>query len=89
MTDKNRKILNRINEYADKVLDGIDPQKTQISYQLEKLKPIMEEIAKEEGRSVEDIFILYMDLASEASVERERKFQATMGNVNSYGDMMP
>lgn len=89
MTDKSRKILTRINEYADKVLDGIDPQKTQISYQLEKLKPVMEEIAKEEGRSVEDIFILYMDLASEASVERERKFQATMGNVNSYGDIMP
>lgn len=89
MTDKNRKILTRINEYADKVLDGIDPQKTQISYQLEKLKPVMEEIAKEEGRSVEDIFILYMDLASEASVERERKFQATLGNINSYGDIMP
>ncbi|MBO5291649.1 MAG: hypothetical protein J6B10_00480 [Lachnospiraceae bacterium] len=89
MTDKNRKILTRINEYADQVLEGIDPQKVQISYQLEKLKPVMEEIAKEEGCPVEDIFMLYMDLASEASVEREKKFQSTMGNMNTYGDVMP
>ncbi len=89
MTDKERKMLNRINEYADKVLDGIDPQKVQISYQLEKLKPIMAEIAKEENRSIEDVFISYMDLASEASVEREKKFQSTLGNMNTYGDQMP
>ncbi|NLL79049.1 MAG: hypothetical protein GX234_04530 [Clostridiales bacterium] len=89
MTDKNQKILERINEYADKVLNGIDPQKVQISYQLEKLKPVMEEIAKEENSTVEDIFILYMDLASEASVEREKKFQSTLGNMNTYGDMLP
>ena len=89
MTENNRKILDRINEYADKVMNGINPQKVQISFQLEKLKPVMEEIAKEEGKSVEEIFILYMDLASEASVERERKFQATLGNMNTYGDIMP
>ena len=62
MTSEERKMLNRINEYADKVLNHIDPQKTQISYQLEKLKPIMEEIAKEQNSSVENIFIKYMDL---------------------------
>lgn len=89
MTDKEKKILKRINDYADEVLDGIDPQKVQISYQLEKLKPVMEEIAREENRSLEDIFILYMDLASEASVEREKKFQSTLGNMNTYGDQMP
>lgn len=89
MTEKNQKILQRINAYADQVLDGIDPQKVQISYQLEKLRPVMEEIAAEEHASVEDIFILYLDLASEASVEREKKFQATLGNMNQYGDLMP
>lgn len=87
MTSEERKMLDRINEYADKVLNHINPQKTQISYQLEKLKPIMEEIAKEKNSSVEDIFIKYMDLASEASMETQRKFQNTVGNMTNYGDV--
>ena len=89
MTDKEKVFLDRINEYADKVLDGIDPQKTKVSFQLEKLKPVMEEIAAEEGSTVEDVFIRYMDLASERGVDVEKKFQSTMGNMNSYGDSMP
>ncbi len=89
MTDKEKVFLDRINEYADKVLDGIDPQKTKVSFQLEKLKPVMEEIAAEEGVAVEDVFIRYMDLASERGVNVEKKFQSTMGNMNSYGDSMP
>lgn len=87
MTEKEKALLDRVNEYADKVLNGIDPQKVQISYQLEKLKPVMEEIAAEQQTSVEDVFIQYMDLASTASVDLERKFQSTMGNMNSYGDL--
>ncbi len=87
MTDEERQMLDRINEYADEVLDHIDPQKTQVSYQLDKLRPIMQKIAMEKSMSVEDVFIKYMDLASEASVERERKFQSTLGNMNSYGDL--
>ncbi len=71
MTPENKKILDRINAYAETALADIDPQKTRISFQLEALKPVMEEIAAEKGVSVEDIFILYMDLASEASVEAE------------------
>ncbi|MDE6712453.1 MAG: hypothetical protein K2K20_01800, partial [Lachnospiraceae bacterium] len=78
----------RINEYADKVLDGIDPQKTQVSFQLEKLRPIMEELAKENNSTVEETFIRYMDLATERSVTLERKFQSTLGNMNTYGDVM-
>lgn len=89
MTDKEKVFLDRINEYADKVLDGIDPQKTKVSFQLEKLKPVMEEIATEEGSTLEDVFIRYMDLASERGVNVEKKFQSTMGNMNSYGDSMP
>lgn len=87
MTEENKKILDRINKYADKVLDGIDPQKTQVSFQLEKLRPIMEEIAKEQNKSLEEIFILYMDLASEQSIVNERKFQNTVGNMTKYGDV--
>ena len=88
MTKEDAAFLERINNYADEVLDGIDPQKTQVGFMLEKLKPVMEEIASESGESVESAFIRYMDLASERSVELERKFQSTMGNMNSYGDIM-
>ena len=87
MTQEEQKFLDRINEYADKVLGHINPQKTQVGYQLEQIKPVMEEIAKEEGSTVESVFIRYMDLASERSVDLERKFQSTMGNMNSYGDV--
>lgn len=78
MTSENKEILDRINAYAEKALADIDPQKTRISFQLEALKPVMQEIAKEKNMSVEDIFILYMDLASEASVEAEKQLQATL-----------
>ncbi len=85
MTSEDKQILDRINEYADKVLKDFDPQKTQVSFQLEKVRPIMEEIAKEKGTSVEEIFI--MDLASEVTAERETKFQNTIGNMTKYGDV--
>lgn len=78
MTSENKKILDRINDYAEVVLKDIDPQKTRISFQLEALKPVMQEIADEKGMSIEDVFILYMDLASEASVEAENQLQATL-----------
>ena len=57
MTEEDKNLLERINEYADRVLKDFDPQKTQVSFQLEKLKPIMEEIAKEKNTTVEEIFI--------------------------------
>lgn len=78
MTAEEQKILNRINDYAETALADIDPQKTRISFQLEALKPVMQEIADETGKSVEDIFILYMDLASEAAVEADKKLQAAL-----------
>ena len=87
MTQEDRALLDRINEYADKVLDHIDPQNTRVGYQREKLRPVMQEIAMERSMPVEDVFIKYMDLASEASVERERKFQNTVGNMTTYGDL--
>lgn len=87
MTSEDRKMLDRINTYADKVLSDIDPQKTQISFQLEKLRPILDQVAAEQGVPVEDIFIRYMDLASELSVEKERKFRSELGNPSPYGDV--
>ncbi|MDE6750781.1 MAG: hypothetical protein K2K21_17215 [Lachnospiraceae bacterium] len=80
MTSENANILYRINAYAEKALADIDPQKTRISYQLEVLRPVMEEIAKEKGMSVEDVFILYMDLASEVAVKAETQFQDEFKN---------
>lgn len=87
MTSEDKQILDRINEYADKVLKDFDPQKTRVSFQLEKIKPIMEEIAREKGTSVEEIFIKYMDLASELTVDKQTKFQNTIGNMTKYGDV--
>lgn len=78
MTTENKKILDRINAYAEEALADIDPQNTRISFQLDALRPVMQEIADEKGMSIEDVFILYMDLASEASVEAENNLQATL-----------
>ena len=78
MTPENKEILDRINAFAEEALADIDPQKTRISFQLDKLRPVMQEIADEKGMSIEDVFILYMDLASEASVEAENQLQATL-----------
>ncbi|MCM1385737.1 MAG: hypothetical protein NC231_00300 [Bacillus sp. (in: Bacteria)] len=78
MTPEHAEILSKINDYAEKTLGDIDPQKTPISQQLETLKPVMEEIAKEKGMSLEDVFILYMDLASEVAVKAETQFQAEL-----------
>ncbi len=79
MTDDNRAFLQRINEYAEEVLGDIDPQKTQVSIQLDKLKPLMEQIAKEEQTTVEDVFIRYMDVASDFAVLNEQDFQSDFG----------
>ena len=67
MTDENRAILKRINDYAEQVMGDIDPQKVQVSAQIEKLKPILQEIADEKQMALEDMFLLYMAIQSEAS----------------------
>ena len=73
MTDKQRQIITRINEYAEKALADIYPTKTKVSVQLEKLRPILTTIAAEENVPLEDMFIQYMDLASELAVEKNNK----------------
>ena len=86
MTDENKALLARINAYAENVLGDIDPQKVQVSAQLEKLRPIMEEIAKERGMSLEDMFILYMDLQSEASIASSKKLEESLQDLNDGFD---
>lgn len=87
MTDK--EILERINNYSEEVLKDIDPQSTRISVQLDKLKPVMEEISKESGLSLEDVFIKYMDLASAQKVEMNDKLKQTLDDagVTSLGGL--
>ena len=82
MTDENRQILARINAYAENTLSEIDPQKVPVSAQLEKLKPVMEEIAREKGMTPEEIFILYMDLQSEASCATQRRLKESLQDLN-------
>ena len=86
MTDEERKFLSRINKYAETKLADIEPQKTLVSVQLEALKPIMQELADETGMKIEEVFIKYMDLQSEAVVETEKKLQVYLFLVlyNSY-----
>lgn len=87
MTDENRAILKRINDYSEKKLGDIDPQKVLVSTQLENLKPIMQEIADEKGISLADMFILYMDLQSEASCATEAKLREDLQDINNDGGM--
>ncbi len=87
MTEENRAILKRINDYSEKKLGDIDPQKVLVSAQLETLKPILQEIADEKGISLADMFILYMDLQSEASCATEAKLREDLQDINNDGGM--
>lgn len=87
MTEENREILKRINDYGEKVLFDIDPQKTPVSMQLEKLRPVFEEIADEKGITLEEMFVLYMDIQSEATCATEAKLQEDLRDLNEGEDM--
>ncbi len=88
MTDENRAILKRINDYAEQVMGDIDPQKVPVSAQIEKLKPILQEIADEKNMALEDMFILYMDIQSEASCATQQKLSEDLQDLND-GSGMP
>ncbi|MBO7096385.1 MAG: hypothetical protein J6V94_05440 [Lachnospiraceae bacterium] len=81
MTTEQREMLKRINDYANEVMPDIDPQKTPISYQLDKLTPIMKNIGEEQDKSLSDVFIEYMDLASEFAMEMENKLQESLKDI--------
>ncbi len=82
MTTEQREMLKRINDYANEVMPDIDPQKTPISYQLDKLTPIMKQIGEEQDKSLSDVFIEYMDLASEFAMEMENKLQESLKDID-------
>lgn len=81
MTPEDREFLNIIQDYANKVMPDIDPQKVQISEQLQKLRPILQEMAIKHKMSVEDTFIKYMDLATERAVEYENKMNGEFEGI--------
>ncbi|MBO5451040.1 MAG: hypothetical protein J6A11_05785 [Lachnospiraceae bacterium] len=85
MTEQDKEFLDRITSYANDVCKDIDPQKTQISVQLERLMPVLNEIAKENNQAPEDVFIRYMDLANEAMVLTEQKLQETLSDIPDNG----
>lgn len=72
--DKKR-MVEEIREYADEVLVEVDETKTQISVQIEMLRPKMEEMAEKYQIDVTEVFIMYMDGISEIQAEQEREFQ--------------
>ena len=87
MTAEDKAFLDRITEFSNEVMKDIDPDPrvTPISEQIEYLRPIMETISAETNTTLEDVFIRYMDLASEASVERSKEFDqdyADLGTID-------
>lgn len=52
MTEEDKKLLDRINEYAERKLNDPD-KKMRVSSQLDRLKPIMLKIAEEQNTTVE------------------------------------
>lgn len=81
MSKEDKEFLDRITGYANEVMPDLDPQKTQVSVQLDKMMPVFEEIAKEQNVAVEDIFIKYMDLANEAFVASDQKMREAMKDL--------
>lgn len=71
-------ILQRVNSYADEVLEERDPAKVPIRVQLEALKPEMEKLAEEFHTSIEDIFIAYMDMNTETVASAEADLQSKL-----------
>lgn len=78
LSDDDKDLLNRVSAYSAKVIGEVDPQQMRISEQLEKLKPVMQEIAAERNSTLEDIFIKYMDLASLVLAKKDEKFKEDM-----------
>ena len=75
MTKEDREFLGKIMAYADEVMGDVDPEKVRISEQLDKLGPILQELAMIHKMPVEDVFIKYMDLATEAALEKNKQFE--------------
>ena len=75
MTKEDKEFLGKIMDYAEEVMGDIDPEKVKISEQIDNLRPILQELAMIHKMPVEDVFVRYMDLATEAAIEKNNKFQ--------------
>ena len=75
MTKEDREFLGQIMAYADEVMGDVDPEKVRVSEQIEKLRPILQKLAMVYKMPVEEVFIKYMDLATEAALEQNQKFE--------------
>ncbi|MGN0307491.1 MAG: hypothetical protein ACI4DN_04655 [Lachnospiraceae bacterium] len=75
MTDQDREFLNQINAFVEEHMADVNPEQVRISEQLDMLRPILQKLALVYAMPVEEVFMKYMDLATEAAVERERKFK--------------
>ena len=83
MTAEDREMFNRIMKFADEAMPDIDPEKVRVSEQIDKLRPILQTIAMEKGMPVEEVFIKYMDLATENALEYEQKMKDDFGDIMS------
>lgn len=83
MTAEDREMFNRIMEFADEAMPDIDPEKIKVSEQIDKLRPILQTIAMERSMPVEEVFIKYMDLATEHALEYEQKMKDDFGDIMS------
>lgn len=81
LSEEDKAMLARINAYAEQVLGDIDPQKTRISFQLDKLRPVMQEIADEKGVSLEDVFIKYMDISSVVLAKQDAMLKEDLNDM--------
>jgi len=83
MTLEDKEFLGQIYRFIDENLQDMDPdpQKTPVSEQIQALRPILQELAMKYKIPVEDAFIRYMDLASEAAVERDREYKSKFENI--------
>lgn len=78
MTAEDKEFLEEIYTYINENLKDMesDPQKNPVSEQIKALRPILQDLAIKYKMPIEDAFIKYMDLASEAAVERDRLYKA-------------
>lgn len=81
MTQEDKDFLKRVTTYAEKNCKDLDPKKTKSSVRLDKLMPVFEEIARENGQDVEDVFVRYMDLSMEADMTKVGKDTSDIFNI--------
>lgn len=89
MTNEDREFLNTIMEYADEVMPDIDPQKVRISEQIDKLRPILQQLAMKHKMPVEDVFIKYMDLATEHAIKYQNEMNEQFKDAFESGENTP